>query len=154
MFIRTASHTSKKRARSSVTFIIIMLIFWCTDSWTASINHLNMQLTSAPLLNNVLILIFLIITFTIEQTTMYIKRKKTTQITISFKCTDFVELNLIELMCTFFFLYFLIVQWFFFFLLLLLSFRRWCCGIFVWTIRKKYQAICENKSRQTCSIFV
>ena len=33
---------------------------------------------------------------------MYMKRKKTRRITISFKCTDFVELNLIEVTCTFF----------------------------------------------------
>ena len=102
MLIETASHTSKKRARSSVTFIIIMLIFWRTDSWAISINHLNMQLTSASLSNIALILIFSIITFIIEQTTMYMRRKNITRITIFFKCTDFVELNLIESMCTFF----------------------------------------------------
>ena len=58
-----------------------------------------MQLISAPLSNIALILIFSIITFTIEQTTTYMKRKKATRATISLKCTDFVELNFIELMC-------------------------------------------------------
>ena len=81
MLIETASHTLKNCARSSMTFIIIMLIFWHIDSWTISINRLNMQLTSASLLNIVLILIFSIITFTIEQTTMYMRRKKITRIT-------------------------------------------------------------------------
>ena len=33
---------------------------------------------------------------------MYIRRKKTTRVTISFKCTDFVKLSLIESTCTFF----------------------------------------------------
>ena len=55
-----------------------------------------MQLTSVSLLNIVLILIFLIITFTIEQTTTYIRRKKATRVTIFFKCIDFIELSLIE----------------------------------------------------------
>ena len=63
---------------------------------------MNMQLTSASLSNIVLILIFSIITFTIEQTTTYMKRKKITRVTISLKCTDFVELNFIESTCTFF----------------------------------------------------
>ena len=58
-----------------------------------------MQLTSVPLLNIILILIFSIITFTIKHATTYMKRKKATRITISFKCTDFVKLNLIELTC-------------------------------------------------------
>ena len=61
-----------------------------------------MQLISASLLNIVLILIFSIITLTIEQTTTYMKRKKITQVKIFFKCIDFVELNLIESTCTFF----------------------------------------------------
>ena len=61
-----------------------------------------MQLISALLSNIALILIFLIITFTIEQTTAYIRHKKATRVTISFKCIDFVELNLIESTCTFF----------------------------------------------------
>ena len=102
ILIRTVSHTSKKRARSSMTFIIIILIFWRTDNWATSINHLNMQLISAPLLNITLILIFSIITFTIEQTTTYMKCKKTTRVTIFFKCIDFIELNFIESTCTFF----------------------------------------------------
>ena len=59
-----------------------------------------MQLTSASLLNIALILISSIITFTIEQTTTYIRCKKVTRVTIFFKCTDSVELNLIESMCT------------------------------------------------------
>ena len=62
-----------------------------------------MQLTSVPLSNIALILIFLIITLTIEQTTMYMKRKKATRVTISLKCTDFVELSFIESMCISFF---------------------------------------------------
>ena len=61
-----------------------------------------MQLTSVPLLNITLILIFSIITFTIEQTTTYMKRRKATRVTISLKCTNSVELNLIESTCTFF----------------------------------------------------
>ena len=61
-----------------------------------------MQLISVSLSNIALILIFSIIMFTIEQTTMYVRRKKTTRVTIFFKCTDFVELNFIESMCTFF----------------------------------------------------
>ena len=102
MLIKIVLYTSKKRARSSMTFIIIMLIFWRTDSWATSVNHLNMQLTSAPLSNIALILIFSIITLTIEQTTAYMRRKKATRVTIFFKCIDFVELNLIESTCTFF----------------------------------------------------
>ena len=66
-----------------------------------------MQLISISLSNIVLILIFSIITFTIEQTTTYIRRKKATRVTIFFKCIDFVELSLIESTCTFFsFIYF------------------------------------------------
>ena len=61
-----------------------------------------MQLTSASLLNIALILISSIITLTIEQTTTYMRRKKATRITISFKCTDFVELSLIKSTCIFF----------------------------------------------------
>ena len=61
-----------------------------------------MQLISVSLLNIALILIFLIITLTIEQATTYIKRKKATRVTISFKCNDFVELNLVKSTCTFF----------------------------------------------------
>ena len=61
-----------------------------------------MQLISAPLSNIALILIFPIITLTIEQATTYMRRKKATRATISFKCTDSVELNLIESTCTFF----------------------------------------------------
>ena len=61
-----------------------------------------MQLISAPLSNIVLILIFSIIMFTIEQTTKYMKRKKATRVMISFKCIDFVELSLIESTCIFF----------------------------------------------------
>ena len=102
MLIRTTSHTFKRNARSSMTFIIIMLIFWRTDSWAASINYLNLQLTSASLLNIVLILIFSIITLTIKQRTTYMKYKKATLVTISSKCIDFVKLNLIESTCTFF----------------------------------------------------
>ena len=101
MLIKTVLQTLKKRTRSLMTFIIIILIFWRTDNWAASINHLNMQLTSAPLSNIVLILIFSIITVTIEQITTYMKRKKTTRVTISFKYTNSVELNFIESTCTF-----------------------------------------------------
>ena len=61
-----------------------------------------MQLTSVPLLNIVLILMFSIITFTIEQTTTYIKCKKTMRITIFSKCIDSVELSLIESTSIFF----------------------------------------------------
>ena len=61
-----------------------------------------MQLISASLSNIALILIFLIITLTIKQTTTYMRRKKTTRVTISFKCIDSVELSLIESTCTFF----------------------------------------------------
>ena len=61
-----------------------------------------MQLISASLSNIALMLIFSIIMFTIEQTTMYMKRKKATRIIISFKCIDSVKLNLIESTCTFF----------------------------------------------------
>ena len=61
-----------------------------------------MQLTSVSLSNIALILIFSIITFTIEQATTYMKCKKTTRVTIFFKCTDFVELSFIESTCTFF----------------------------------------------------
>ena len=102
MFIETVSHTLKKRARSLITFIIIMLIVWRINSWAISINRLNMQLTSVSLSNIALILISSIITLTIEQTTTYMKCKKTTRVTISFKCTNFVELNFIESTCTFF----------------------------------------------------
>ena len=56
---------------------------------------------SAPLSNIVLILIFSIITLTIEQTTTYMKRKKAMRITISLKCIDSVELNFIESTCIF-----------------------------------------------------
>ena len=136
MFIKTISHTSKKRVRLLMIFIIIMLIFWRTDSWATSINYLNMQLISALLLNIVLILIFSIIMFTIEQTTMYKKRKKATRITIFFKCTDFVKLSLIESTCTFFSFMFFDCAMIFFILFLL--FRRWCYETSVWTIRKKY----------------
>ena len=102
MLIETVSHTLKKRARSLITFIIIMLVLWRTNSWTTSINRLNMQLLFVSLLNIALISIFSIITLTIEQTTTYMRRKKTTRVTISFKCTDFVKLNLIESTCIFF----------------------------------------------------
>ena len=61
-----------------------------------------MQLISASLSNIALILIFSIITFTIEQTTTYGRRKKTMRVTISFKCIDFVKLSLIESTYTFF----------------------------------------------------
>ena len=71
-----------------------------------------MQWISSSLLNFASILISSIIMFTIEQTTTYMKYNKATRIIISFKCIDFVELNLIELICTFFFLCLLIVQWF------------------------------------------
>ena len=142
MPIRTVSYISKKRARSLMTFIIIILIFWCTGSWVTSVNRLNMQLTSALLSNIALILIFLIITFTIEQTTAYMRRKKVTRITISFKCTDFVELSFIESRCTFFFLMSFDYAMNFF-LIFLLSLRRWCCETSVWIIRKRYQAIRE-----------
>ena len=127
MLIKTVSHTSKKRARSLMTFIIIMLIFWRTDSWAASINRLNMQLISAPLLNIALILIFSIITFTIEQTTTYIRCKKATRVTIFLKCTDFVELSFIESTYTFFSFMSFDCAMIFLFLILFLSFRRWCC---------------------------
>ena len=53
--------------------------------------------------NITFVLTFLIIMFIIEQTTLYIKCKKTTRATIFFKCINFVELNLIELICIFFF---------------------------------------------------
>ena len=88
IFIKIILYTFKKRARLSITFIIIILIFWRTDSWATSVNYLNMQLISISLLNIVLILRFSIIMFMIEQTTVYIRRKKTTRITISFKCID------------------------------------------------------------------
>ena len=107
MLIRTVSHILKKRARSLMTFIIIMLVFWRTNNWTVSFNCLNMQLTSASLLNILLILIFLIITLTIEQATMYIRHKKATRATIFFKCIDFVELSLIESMCAFLYVFWL-----------------------------------------------
>ena len=49
-----------------------------------------------------MILIFSIVIFTIEQTTIYVKYKEITRVTISLKCIDFVKLSLIESMCTFF----------------------------------------------------
>ena len=61
-----------------------------------------MQLISISLSNIVLILIFSIITFTIEQTTAYMRRKKTTRIMIFFKCINSVKLSLIESTCIFF----------------------------------------------------
>ena len=115
MLIKTISHTLNKCARSLMTFIIIILIFWHINSWAASINYLNMQLTSASLLNIVLILIFSIITLTIEQTTTYMKRKKATRITIFFKYIDFVELSLIKSIYTFFFYVFWLCNDFSFF---------------------------------------
>ena len=130
MFIKTVSHTLKKRAHSLMISIIIILIFWRINSWAASVNRLIMQLTFALLLIIVLILIFSIITLTIEQTTTYIKRKKVTQVTIFFKCINVVELSFIKSTCIFF----LIVQWFFFLSISFLFFRRWCCKTFVWTI--------------------
>ena len=141
----------KKRARSSVTFIIIMLIFWRTNSWAASVNHLNMHFISAPLSTIILILRFSISMFTIEQTTTYIRRKKITRITIFFKCTDSVKLNLIESTCTFFISSDCAMIFFF---KLFLFLYRWCCETFVWTIWKKYQAIREDNFRSICSISV
>ena len=73
-----------------------------------------MQVISASLLNITLILIFSIITFTIEQTTTYIKHKKITQIMIFLTCTDFIELSLIESSCTFFISFNCIMLLFFF----------------------------------------
>ena len=61
-----------------------------------------MQLTSVSLLNIALILISSIITLTIEQTMTYIRCKKIKRVTISFKCTDSVELNFIESIYIFF----------------------------------------------------
>ena len=103
MLIEIALQTSKKRACLLMTFIIIMLMFWRTDSWAASINYLNMQLILISLSNIAFILIFSIIMFIVKQATTYIKRRKTTRATIFFKCIDFVELNLIKSTCIFFF---------------------------------------------------
>ena len=80
-----------------MTFIISILIIYRINNWAASINLLNIQLTSASLSHIALILIFFIIMFTIEQTTAYIRRKKITRIMIFFKSNDFVELSFIEL---------------------------------------------------------
>ena len=127
MFTEIVLHTLKKRARSLMMFIIIILIFWRTDSWTALINYLNMQLIFASLINIVLILIFSIITFTIEQATMYMKHKKIMRVTIFFKYTDFVELSLIESMCIFFSFMSFDCAIILFFLISFLFFHRWCC---------------------------
>ena len=136
IFLETVLQTLKKRARLSMNFIIIMLVFWYIDNWAALINHLNMQLTFASLLNIVLILIFTIITFTIEQATMYMKHKKAMQITVFFKCTDFVELSLIELMYTFFFYVFRLCNDFSFFdIIFIFSF------VMLWNI-------CLNNSKE------
>ena len=62
----------------------------------------HMQFISASLLNNVLILIFLIDTLIVEQTTIYIERKKAIRITISFKCIDSIKLNFTDLIYIFF----------------------------------------------------
>ena len=78
-------------------------MFWRTNSWAASINYLNIQLTSTLLSNIILILTFSIITFIVEQATTYIRRRKIMRATISFKCTDFVELSFIESTCIFLF---------------------------------------------------
>ena len=51
MFIKTVSHILKKRTRSLMTFIIIILIFQRTDNWVALTNRLNMQLISILLFN-------------------------------------------------------------------------------------------------------
>ena len=78
MFMNIDSQTSKKRARSLMKLIIAILIFWRINNCVEFVNFFNMQFTSVSLLNNVLILIFLIDTFIVEQTTAYIERKKTT----------------------------------------------------------------------------
>ena len=103
MFTSIDSQTSKKRARLLMKFIITMLISWRMKSCVASINFFDMQFILMSLLNNVLILTSLIDTFIVEQTTIYIERKKTIWTTIFLKCIDSIKLNFIDSTCIFFF---------------------------------------------------
>ena len=78
-------------------------------SCVASINFFNIQFILTSLLNNVLILMSLMNTFIVEQTTTYIERKKTIRTTIFFKCINSIKLNFIDSTCIFFF--FIIFIW-------------------------------------------